>query len=140
MRDRRLGGGGGGGGGRRRDRRGGGREEKAADRRPFVRQRSHRLRRLRRRRRGLRRRCGLRVMSWLSARILFPHMKCCGFLAINFDFCIRWEFKMVQFCLNLWFTGVNILSGNLCFVIFFGFWFSFWVTGLLRFLLPTTIT
>ena len=26
---------------------------------------------------------------------------------------------MVQFCLNLCFTGVNILSGNLCFVIFF---------------------
>ena len=44
----------------------------------------------------------------LASFFRFPSYEMLGFLAIYFDFCIRWEFKMVQFCLNLWFTGVNI--------------------------------
>ena len=38
----------------------------------------------------------------------FPSYEMLGFFAIYFHFCIRWEFKMEQFWLNLWFTGLNI--------------------------------
>ena len=72
----------------------------------------------------------------------FPSYEMLGFFGYLFRFLYPLGVQNGSVLFESLVHRCEYLTRNLCFVIFFFFvfWFSFWVTGLLRLLLPTAIT